>query len=195
MDLARKHLEEAQDVLNWFLADDQNIQQIEKGGELLATSLENDNKVLSCGNGGSMSDSMHFAEELVGKFRDERRALPAIALGADPSFTSCTSNDFGYEYVFERGVEAFGQEGDVLMGISTSGNSGNVIKAVDLAHQKGMKVIGLTGKDGGKMAEKSDIEIRVPHFAYADRIQEIHIKVIHTLIDMVEKRLGISQSK
>lgn len=195
MDLARKHLEKAQDVLNWFLADDQNIQQIEKGGELLATSLENDNKVLSCGNGGSMSDSMHFAEELVGKFRDERRALPAIALGADPSFTSCTSNDFGYEYVFERGVEAFGQEGDVLMGISTSGNSGNVIKAVDLAHQKGMKVIGLTGKDGGKMAEKSDIEIRVPHFAYADRIQEIHIKVIHTLIDMVEKRLGISQSK
>ncbi len=194
MDLTRKHLEEAQDVLNWFLADDQNIRQVEKGGELLAKVLENGNKVLSCGNGGSMSDSMHFAEELVGKFRDERRALPAIALGADPSFTSCTSNDFGYEYVFERGLAAFAHEGDVLLGISTSGNSGNVVKAVDLARNKGLNVICLTGKDGGELAGKCDVEVRVPHFGYADRIQEIHIKVIHTFIDMVEKRLGISQS-
>ena len=195
METARKHLEEAQDVLNWFLADDQNIQAIEQAGALMANTLGKGHKVLSCGNGGSMSDSMHFAEELVGKFRDERRPLPAIALGADPAFTSCTSNDFGYEYVFARGVEAYGQEGDLLMGISTSGNSGNVLKAVDQAREKDMHVIGLTGKDGGKMAGKSDVEIRVPHFGYADRIQEIHIKVIHTFIDTVEKRLGISQSE
>ncbi len=194
MEIARKHLEEAQDLLNWFLAEESNIQTIEEGGKLLAQALKSGNKVLSCGNGGSMSDSMHFAEELVGKFRDERKALPAIALGADPSYTSCISNDFGYEYAFSRGVEAFGQEGDVLMGISTSGNSGNVLKAVDAAREKGMHVIGLTGKDGGKMAGKSDVEIRVPHFGYADRIQEIHIKVIHVFIDFVEKELGLSQS-
>jgi len=194
MDIARKHLEQAQDLLNWFLADGQNVQAIERAGALMADTLQRGNKVLSCGNGGSMSDSMHFAEELVGKFRDERQALPAIALGADPSYTSCTSNDFGYDYVFSRGVEAFGQEGDLLMGISTSGNSGNVLKAVDKAREKGVNVIGLTGKDGGQMAGKSDVEIRVPHFGYADRIQEIHIKVIHIFIDKVEKTLGISQS-
>ena len=194
MERIRKHLEEASALLDQFLTDDDNLRSIQQGAELLYRALGHGNKVLSCGNGGSMSDSMHFAEELVGKFRDERPALPAIALGADPAFTSCTSNDFGYEEVFARGVEAYGKSGDVLLAISTSGNSGNVLKAIDKARERNMKVIGLTGKDGGKMAGSCDAEIRVPHWGYADRIQEIHIKVIHTFIDLIEQHFGYAKA-
>jgi len=195
MHTARKHLEEAQAVLSRFLHEEANLQQMEAGGRLMATTLQNGHKIMACGNGGSMSDSMHFAEELVGKFRDERKALPAIALGADPAYTSCAANDFGYENVFSRAVEAFGQEGDVLMGLSTSGNSVNVLKAVEAARQKQMSVIALTGKDGGQLAGLSDVEVRVPHSGYADRIQEVHIQVIHTFIDHIEKALGLSSSR
>lgn len=190
METIRKHLEESSAVLDKFLTNDENLEAIQQGASLLYTALEKGNKVLSCGNGGSMSDSMHFAEELVGKFREARPAIPAIALGADPAFTSCTANDFGYDELFARGVEAYGKQGDVLLAISTSGNSGNVLKAIDQAREKGMPVIGLTGKDGGKMAGMCDTEIRVPHFGYADRIQEVHIKVIHIFIDLTERHLG-----
>ncbi|EMK2661392.1 D-sedoheptulose 7-phosphate isomerase [Providencia stuartii] len=187
-DLIRGELSEAADTLAKFLSDDANIQAIEQAAVLLADSFKAGGKVLSCGNGGSHCDAMHFAEELTGRYRENRSGYPAIAI-SDVSHLSCVSNDFGYEYVFSRFIEAVGKEGDVLLGISTSGNSGNIIKAISAAREKGMKVITLTGKDGGKMAGSADIEIRVPHFGYADRIQEIHIKVIHILIQLIEKEM------
>ena len=187
-DLIRGELTEAADTLSRFLQDDANIEAIQKAAVLLADSFKAGGKVLSCGNGGSHCDAMHFAEELTGRYRENRPGYPAIAI-SDVSHISCVSNDFGYEYVFSRYVEAVGKEGDVLLGISTSGNSGNIIKAISAAREKGMKVITLTGKDGGKMAGSADIEIRVPHFGYADRIQEIHINVIHILIQLIEKEM------
>ncbi|CAG9413252.1 Phosphoheptose isomerase [Providencia alcalifaciens] len=187
-DLIRGELNEAADTLSKFLSDDANLQAIEKAAVLLADSFKAGGKVISCGNGGSHCDAMHFAEELTGRYRENRPGYPAIAI-SDVSHLSCVSNDFGYEFVFSRFVEAVGQKGDVLLGISTSGNSGNIIKAIEAARVKGMKVITLTGKDGGKMAGSADVEIRVPHFGYADRIQEIHIKVIHILIQLIEKEM------
>ncbi|CAG9412289.1 D-sedoheptulose 7-phosphate isomerase [Providencia alcalifaciens] len=187
-DLIRGELTEAAETLSNFLSDNANLQAIEKAAVLLADSFKAGGKVLSCGNGGSHCDAMHFAEELTGRYRENRPGYPAIAI-SDVSHISCVSNDFGYEFVFSRFVEAVGQKGDVLLGISTSGNSGNIINAIEAARAKGMKVITLTGKDGGKMAGSADVEIRVPHFGYADRIQEIHIKVIHILIQLIEKEM------
>ncbi|HEP0305901.1 TPA: D-sedoheptulose 7-phosphate isomerase [Providencia rettgeri] len=187
-DLIRGELTEAAETLSNFLSDDANIAAIQQAAVLLADSFKAGGKVLSCGNGGSHCDAMHFAEELTGRYRENRPGYPAIAI-SDVSHLSCVSNDFGYEYVFSRFIEAVGMKGDVLLGISTSGNSGNIIKAIAAARDKGMKVITLTGKDGGKMAGTADIEIRVPHFGYADRIQEIHIKVIHILIQLIEKEM------
>ena len=178
-------LNQAADVLDKFINDENNIKSTQEAALLLAKSFQQGGKVLSCGNGGSHCDAMHFAEELTGRYRENRPAYPAIAI-SDPSHLSCVSNDFGYDYVFSRYVEGVGQKGDVLFGLSTSGNSKNIINAIHAAKAKGMKVIALTGKDGGKMAGLADIEIRVPHFGYADRIQEIHIKVIHILMMLVE---------
>ncbi|QXO66189.1 D-sedoheptulose 7-phosphate isomerase [Morganella morganii] len=187
-ELIRGELTEAAATLDNFLKDDNNIDAIRRAAVMLADSFKAGGKVMSCGNGGSHCDAMHFAEELTGRYRENRPGYPAIAI-SDVSHLSCVSNDFGYEYVFSRFVESVGREGDVLLGISTSGNSGNIIKAIEAARAKGMKVITLTGKDGGKMAGSADIEIRVPHFGYADRIQEIHIKVIHILIMLIEKEM------
>ncbi|SMY17135.1 D-sedoheptulose 7-phosphate isomerase [Photobacterium aquimaris] len=187
-DLIRSELTDAADVLNRFLNDDKNLADIEAAAKLLADSFKQGGKVLSCGNGGSHCDAMHFAEELTGRYRDDRPGYPGIAI-SDPSHLSCVSNDFGYEYVFSRYLEAVGAKGDVLFGLSTSGNSANILKAIEAAQAKGMKTIALTGKDGGKMAGLTDVEIRVPHFGYADRIQEIHIKIIHILIMLVEKEM------
>ncbi|PTX22872.1 phosphoheptose isomerase [Pontibacter mucosus] len=181
-------LTQAQDVLNAFLSDAANIASIEKAAETMAASIQNGGKIISCGNGGSMCDAMHFAEELSGRYRNDRRALPALSI-SDPSHMSCVGNDYGYEYVFSRYLEALGNQGDVLLAISTSGNSGNVLRAAETAKAKGMKVVGLTGKDGGKLASLCDVEIRVPHFGYADRVQEIHIKVIHIFILLLEQKL------
>ncbi|EMB51494.1 D-sedoheptulose 7-phosphate isomerase [Vibrio mimicus] len=188
-DLIRSELTEAADVLQKFLSDDRNIAQIEAAAKLIADSFKQGGKVLSCGNGGSHCDAMHFAEELTGRYRENRPGYPGIAI-SDPSHLSCVSNDFGYEYVFSRYVEAVGAKGDVLFGLSTSGNSGNILKAIDAAKAKGMKTIALTGKDGGKMAGLADVEIRVPHFGYADRIQEVHIKIIHIIIQLIEKEMA-----
>lgn len=188
-DLIRSELNEAAEVLNTFLSDDKNIQQIEAAAKLIADSFKLGGKVLSCGNGGSHCDAMHFAEELTGRYREDRPGYAGIAI-SDPSHMSCVSNDFGYDHVFSRYVEAVGSSGDVLWGLSTSGNSGNIIKAIEAAKKKGMKTIALTGKDGGKMAGCADIEIRVPHFGYADRIQEIHIKIIHIVIQLIEKEMA-----
>ena len=188
-DLIRSELNEAAQTLAKFLSDDRHIQSIEDAAKMIADSFKAGGKVLSCGNGGSHCDAMHFAEELTGRYRDNRPAYPAIAI-SDPSHLSCVSNDYGYDFVFSRYIEALGNKGDVLLGISTSGNSANIIRAIDAAHAKGMKVIALTGKDGGKMAGTADVEIRVPHFGYADRIQEIHIKSIHILIQLIEKEMA-----
>jgi len=182
------NLKEAQTLLHQFIADPKNIERIEQAGRELVMAFKNGQKVISCGNGGSMCDAMHFAEELSGRFREDRRALPAISI-SDPSHISCVGNDYGFDKVFSRYIEAIGNKGDVLLTISTSGNSANVINAIAAAKQKGITVIGLTGKDGGKMAGLCDIEIRAPHSAYADRAQEIHIKVIHSLIHYVETNL------
>ncbi|WP_428772156.1 D-sedoheptulose 7-phosphate isomerase [Vibrio sp.] len=187
-ELIKRELTEAADVLNKFLSDEHNIAQIEAAAKLIAESFKQGGKVLSCGNGGSHCDAMHFAEELTGRYRENRPGYPGIAI-SDPSHLSCVSNDFGYDFVFSRYVEAVGAQGDVLFGLSTSGNSGNILKAIEAAQAKGMKTIALTGKDGGKMAGTADIEIRVPHFGYADRIQEVHIKIIHIIIQLIEKEM------
>ena len=159
---------------------------------MMAGAIRNGHKIISCGNGGSMCDAMHFAEELSGLFREERRALPAIAI-SDPSHLTCAGNDYGFEAIFSRFIEAIGQPEDILLVISTSGNSDNVVNAAREAKNKGMKVVGLTGKTGGKLAGLCDLEIRAPHSEYSDRIQEIHIKIIHSIIVMVEYELGIGR--
>ena len=187
-DLIRHELNEAAQVLQVFIADPQNLLAIEAAATMIADSFRQAGKVLSCGNGGSHCDAMHFAEELTGRYRENRPGYAGIAI-SDPSHLSCVSNDFGYEFVFSRYVEAVGRSGDVLLGISTSGNSGNIIRAIEVAKSKGIKTIALTGKDGGKMAGLADVEIRVPHFGYADRIQEVHIKIIHLLIQLIEKEM------
>lgn len=182
----KAELQEAQKTLHNFLNDPKSIAMIANAAQLMSDSILNGGKIISCGNGGSHCDAMHFAEELTGRYRENRKALPAIAI-SDPSHMSCVGNDFGYEYVFSRYVEGLGQTGDVLLGISTSGNSKNVLYAVEAAKKKGMKTVAMTGNSGGQLAEIADIEIRVPHTGYADRIQEIHIKVIHSLIMLIEQ--------
>ncbi len=188
-ELIKQELVEAAQVLESFLSDDENIKNIESAAKMIADSFKQGGKVLSCGNGGSHCDAMHFAEELTGRYRENRPSYPGIAI-SDPSHISCVSNDFGYEHVFSRYLQGVGQTGDVLFGLSTSGNSANILKAIETAKAKGIKTIALTGKDGGKMAGLADIEIRVPHFGYADRIQEIHIKIIHILIYLIEKEMA-----
>jgi D-sedoheptulose 7-phosphate isomerase len=186
MNEIKAHFKEAHEVLSAFLSNENNFQAIESAGQLMVQAINHGKKIISCGNGGSMCDAMHFAEELTGRYRDNRKALAAISI-SDPSHISCVGNDYGYEFIFSRYLEALGNEGDVLLGISTSGNSGNVLNAIRVAKEKGMKVVGLTGKDGGKMSGLCDVEIRAPHSKYADRAQEIHIKCIHSLIDYIER--------
>lgn len=185
----QSQLGEAASLLQQFIADQNNLAAIAAAAELLVTSFKHGGKVISCGNGGSHCDAMHFAEELSGRYRDNRPALGAIAI-SDPSHLSCVGNDYGFDHVFSRFVEGVGRSGDVLLGISTSGNSKNVLLAVEAARKAGMKVIILSGKDGGKLRGQADVEIIVPHFGYADRIQEIHIKVIHILIGLIEKGMA-----
>lgn len=180
-------LEDAYKTLSIFLSDKKNIELVSDAISLLTESYKKDGKSISCGNGGSMCDSMHFAEELTGRFRKERDPLPAMAI-SDPSHISCVSNDYGYEYIFSRQIQAFGKDQDVLIAISTSGNSQNVINAVNVAKEKNMKVIGLLGKNGGKLRSMVDVPIIVPNDS-SDRIQEVHIKIIHILIEGVERNL------
>ncbi len=181
------HFDEALKILQKFNTKE-NILKIEEAGNILVNSFKNEGKVLSCGNGGSMCDAMHFAEELTGRYRSDRKPYPAISI-SDSSHISCVSNDYGYDYVFSRYIDAFGKKGDVLLAISTSGNSKNVLNAIYKAKEKGMSIICLTGKDGGLMKDLCDVEIRAPFSEYADRAQEIHIKVIHSLIDHIESNM------
>ena len=179
---------ESLEVLHSFISSNQ-FTEIDRAISWMTESVLNGNKIISCGNGGSMSDAMHFAEELSGRYRNDRPSIAAISI-SDPSHLSCVANDYGYDVVFSRFIEGLGKEGDILLGISTSGNSKNVIKAVEKAKEMGIKTVVLTGKDGGMLAKIADLEIRAPHSTYADRAQEVHIKIIHTLIGGIEKSLG-----
>jgi D-sedoheptulose 7-phosphate isomerase len=186
MDLIKKSLEQSANVLKDFMNHEGNIPKIKSAADIMVESLNNGGKIISFGNGGSMCDAMHFAEELTGRFREDRPAIAAIAI-SDPSHITCTANDYGFEAIFSRYIEAHGKPGDVALAISTSGNSANVIKACEAAKKKELRIVALTGKTGGKIAPLADVEIRVPFNGYSDRIQEIHIKVMHIWIEYIEK--------
>ncbi len=181
-------LEQARLELDEFIADPQTIPAIEKMASIMADSLRGGGKIISCGNGGSLCDATHFAEELSGRFRKDRKPLPAMAVN-DPAYITCTGNDYSFDDIFGRWVEAFGKKGDVLLAISTSGGSANVVNAVEAARSKGMKVAVLTSKKGSRLAQLSDVAVAAPDSPYSDRVQEIHIKVIHILIETIERLL------
>lgn len=188
MKIIQQHLTEAHNLLAKVLSDESFLNSVESTTLAMVNCLKSQGTIFSCGNGGSMCDAMHFAEELTGKYRNDRPAIAAISM-SDVSHMACVGNDYGYDFVFSRYLEAVGKRGDVLLAISTSGNSKNIINAIAVAKKLGITVVGLTGKDGGKMANLCDVEIRAPHSDFADRAQEIHIKVIHSLIDGIEKSL------
>ncbi len=187
MSFIRSSLLEAQTTLNRFVDDETNVVLIERAIALFVDAFRNKGRVFSCGNGGSMCDSLHFAEELTGRYRKDRAPLPATGI-SEAGHITCIANDFGFEHIFSRFVEAWGQQGDVLLAISTSGNSANVIRAVEVARAKGMKVVGLLGKDGGQLKKLVDVPL-VVQAPITDRIQEIHIKCIHIFIEGIERQL------
>ncbi len=180
-------LQEAATTIKLFIDNQENITLMDKAIGLMTESLKSNGRIYSCGNGGSMCDAMHFAEELTGRFRDDRKAVPAMAI-SDPSHLSCVSNDYGYEFVFSRFLEGWGNEGDCLLAISTSGNSKNVLRAVEYAKVNGIKTIGLLGKSGGQLKDMVDVPLIVPS-SVSDRVQEVHIKIIHTFIEGIERSL------
>ena len=176
---------DAQDTLNQFIKNPDNSRIIAETAILIKETVENKGKIFTCGNGGSLCDAVHFAEECTGKFRDNRQPLPVMAL-SDAGHITCTANDFGFTEIFARPLQALGHPGDLLMAISTSGNSDNVIRAAEAAKSKQMHVFGLLGRDGGKLIHYCDSYLIAPGDT-ADRIQEIHIKVLHILIEHVER--------
>jgi len=181
-----EHFSEAAQLLDTVRNDAAFMDAVEAAGTAMCQAIAQGGKIISCGNGGSMSDAMHFAEELSGRYRDDRPGLPAISC-SDPSHITCVGNDYGFDQVFARFVQALGQSGDCLLAISTSGNSANVLEAVKAAKSKGMTVIGLTGRGGGALKALCDAAVDVPSDGYADRVQEVHIKVIHAWIDLIER--------
>ena len=184
---ALSSLHDAQKALNTFVENKDNVEKINSAISVMVESYKNNGRMFSCGNGGSMCDAMHFAEELTGRFRKERKPLAAMAIN-DPSHLTCVSNDYGYDVVFSRYIEAWGNPGDVLLAISTSGNSPNVLLAVEAAKKKGMKIVGLLGKGGGKLKDMVDVALVVDS-PVSDRVQEIHIKCIHIFIEGIERNL------
>lgn len=182
------HFEESARLANDLLGNAAFLESMEKGAAVLIDALRQDAKILSCGNGGSMCDAMHFAEELSGRYRDDRPPLAALAL-SDASAMTCVGNDYGFDQVFARQINALGRPGDVLLAISTSGNSGNILEACRAAKAVGMQVVSLTGNGGGALRTMSDVDVCVPWSGYADRIQEVHIRCIHSWIDAMEQAL------
>jgi D-sedoheptulose 7-phosphate isomerase len=187
-DPVRSSFDEALATLQAFIAAPQALANVQRFVAVAAETLRRGNKLMSCGNGGSMCDAMHFAEEWTGRFRGNRDALPAVAF-SDPSQLTCIANDFGFDEVFARQVEALGRRGDVLVLMSTSGNSPNCLRAIEEAKKRGITTVGLLGKGGGKMLALVDIPIVVPLATTSDRIQEVHIKVLHIAIEAVEREL------
>lgn len=179
---------DAQATLAAFVADPQCMSGVNRFVEVAARTLGSGGLLMSCGNGGSMCDAMHFAEEWTGRFRKDRAALPAIAF-SDPSQLTCIANDFGFDSVFARSVEAYGKKGDLLVAITTSGGSPNILRALEVARKKGITTVGLLGKGGGMARELCDVPIVVPLATTSDRIQEVHIKVLHIAIEAVERRM------
>ena len=179
-------LNDSRDFLQRFMATESNIASIESAAGVLIETLRAGNAIYSCGNGGSMSDAMHFAEELTGRYRQNRRGLAATAI-SDAGHISCVANDFGYEYIFSRYLEARGRKGDCLLAISTSGSSRNVINAAEFARAHGMPVISLTGAAGSALGALATVDISAGKSAFADRVQEVHIKIIHILIELIER--------
>lgn len=170
------------------LRDEPGVLFIESVAEKLADCFRREGKVIIAGNGGSLCDAAHFAEELTGFFREKRQALPAIAL-SEPGHMSCVGNDIGFEWVFSRGVEAYGKPGDVFVGLSTSGNSQNIIKAMETAKELGLYTVAFLGKEGGKLKGMADLELIIRGFETSDKIQEAHMAAIHIVIEMVEQHL------
>lgn len=187
-DPIRASFEEATATLRAFLDAPESLANVHRFADAAARTLESGGLLMSCGNGGSMCDAMHFAEEWTGRFRGNRKALAAVAF-ADPSQLTCIANDFGFDEVFARQVEALGKPGDLLVAISTSGNSPNVMRACEMAKSRGVQTVGLLGKGGGRLAAMVDVPIVVPLAQTSDRIQEVHIKVLHIVIEAVERRL------
>lgn len=185
IDLIKKNFTDAQRVLDEFIQNGDNWVAFERAGNIMVDAIKNGHMIFSCGNGGSMCDAMHFAEELSGRFRQDRPAMAAVAI-SDASHLTCVGNDYGFDYVFSRYIEGLGKPGDVLLAISTSGNSKNINNAAKAAKAKGMKVVALTGKTGGELASLADVELRAPKSEFSDRVQEIHIKLIHSFIHFIE---------
>jgi D-sedoheptulose 7-phosphate isomerase len=185
-DPIRASFEEAAQTLRAFLDTPEGLTGVHQFAKAAAQTLERGGLLMSCGNGGSMCDAMHFAEEWTGRFRGNRKALAAVAF-ADPSQLTCIANDFGFEEVFARQVEALGKPGDLLVAISTSGNSPNILRACEVAKARGVRTVGLLGKGGGQLKGRVDIPIIVPIAQTSDRIQEVHIKVLHIVIEAVER--------
>lgn len=181
-------LNDARDALDALISNEKTLDAVVAAANLMADAVEGDGKVMSCGNGGSLCDAMHFAEEMTGRYRSDRRPYAALAI-SDVSHMACVGNDYGYEDVFSRYVEAHGRRGDVLLAITTSGTSRNVLKAAEVARRKGVKVVTLTGRDATPVTELADVAIVTPAGRWADRVQELHIKCIHILIELIERRL------
>lgn len=181
-------LTDARDALDALISNEKTIEAVVAAAGLMADAVEGDGKVMSCGNGGSLCDAMHFAEEMTGRYRSNRRPYAALAI-SDASHMACVGNDYGYEEVFSRYVEAHGRKGDVLLAITTSGTSRNIVKAAEVARRKGVKVVALTGRDETPITELADVSIVTPAGRWADRVQELHIKCIHILIELIERRL------
>jgi len=194
-EILKEHLNQASDILNDFINNDEYLSSVEEAAQTIITALQNGNKIISAGNGGSMCDAMHFAEELSGRWRDDRKPLAAISV-SDPSHITCVGNDYGFDQIFSRYLDAVGNEGDVFFGITTSGNSNNITRALVTAKRKGMKTVILTSDRPesdvrGLFNHLIDNTILTPRNKYADRTQELHIKIIHSLIDMIERKLGL----
>lgn len=185
----RSEFLQAEAVLKEFVTNETNFEAIEAAATVISKAFQTGNRVFSCGNGGSHCDAMHFAEELSGRYRENRRPYPAMAI-SDPSHISCVGNDFGYEFIFSRFLQGMGNAGDVIVGLSTSGTSKSIVRAFEMAKSKEITTILLSGKTGKDLAALADIKILVPHEGYADRIQEIHIKCIHSIILLVEEMMS-----
>ena len=191
--LVREELLQAKTVLEGFLSDERNLRAVCRAADLCIECLNHHGKILSFGNGGSHCDAMHFCEELMARFRRDRRPLAAITV-TDPSYVSCVSNDLGAEHVFSRFVEGLGKRGDILLAISTSGNSANILSAVRVAQAQGMKTILLCGPPSNRIGPHADLVIPVHHDGYSDRIQEVHIKILHVLVFLIEKKLFLEET-